>query len=350
MRKLIFISILLVISSELFAQINESKKIANQNPSNNDNTSTPLLSLDLIKHWVYYMSSDSMKGRANGSPENKIVAKWLSSNYSNFGLLPFEKNDTYFQHYFQQRKNKDSIPEVNIIGYIPGNDPILRNEYIIISAHFDHIGIGKPVNGDSIYNGANDNASGVSAVLGIAKTLQMMKAKPSRSIVFISFSGEEIGMLGSKYFCKHPNFPITSTYLNINFELLGHCTLLGPNRYYITGKSYTNLSKLLNKYNKNQKWQFLDSVKTSDFLFTHGDNRSFATIKKIKDSFYGVPAQTFVIHNGENHVHRSIDEAKYFNFENLQGFIQYMSELTIYLSNEKKPIELTTRKFKKIKS
>lgn len=91
----------------------------------------------------------------------------------------------------------------NLIGIIPGTDPVLKNEYIVYASHFDHFGVSKPINGDSIYNGAHDNAAGVSILLEIARTYSKLNVKPKRSIVFAFVTGEEMGLLGSDYFVNN---------------------------------------------------------------------------------------------------------------------------------------------------
>jgi Zn-dependent M28 family amino/carboxypeptidase len=95
----------------------------------------------------------------------------------------------------------------------------LKNEYVVHSAHLDHLGIGKPVEGDSIYNGAHDNASGVASVLGIAKIYQGIKLKPKRSILTVLLTGEELGDLGSGYFAAHPTVPVKSIVADVNTDM-----------------------------------------------------------------------------------------------------------------------------------
>ncbi len=95
-----------------------------------------------------------------------------------------------------------------------------KDECVIYSAHWDHLGIGKPINGDSIYNGAADNASGVATMLDIAKAFSNLKVKPERSIMFIAFTGEEAGLLGAAYYVKNPVFPLKKTVADINFDVL----------------------------------------------------------------------------------------------------------------------------------
>jgi Zn-dependent M28 family amino/carboxypeptidase len=106
----------------------------------------------------------------------------------------------------------------NILGILRGSDPELSKQYIVFSAHHDHLGIGAPVDGDSIYNGALDNASGVSMMLTLAKAFSTMPTKPKRSLLFASVGAEEGGLHGSRYFAEHPTVPIASMAANINTD------------------------------------------------------------------------------------------------------------------------------------
>jgi hypothetical protein len=111
------------------------------------------------------------------------------------------------------------ILSYNVIGKIEGSDPKLENEYVVHSAHLDHLGIGTPVQGDSIYNGAHDNASGVASVISIAKIYHNIKLKPKRSILVVLVTGEELGDLGSNYFAKHPTVPVKSMVADVNTDM-----------------------------------------------------------------------------------------------------------------------------------
>jgi hypothetical protein len=111
------------------------------------------------------------------------------------------------------------IKSYNVIGKITGSDPVLKNEYVVHSAHLDHLGIAKPVEGDSIYNGAHDNASGVASLLGIAKIYQHIPVKPKRSILVVMVTGEELGDLGSGYFAKYPTVPVHSMVADVNTDM-----------------------------------------------------------------------------------------------------------------------------------
>ncbi len=114
--------------------------------------------------------------------------------------------------------NHEAITSPNVIAVLPGADPKLSQEYVVYTAHVDHLGIGKPMNGDSIYNGAADDASGVAAMLVIAKAFKSMPHAPARSIMFLAVTGEEKGLLGSDYFAHFPTVPMRSIVADINMD------------------------------------------------------------------------------------------------------------------------------------
>ena len=115
--------------------------------------------------------------------------------------------------------NESDVESPNVVGELPGTDPQLKKEFVIVSAHLDHLGIGAPVNGDDIYNGAMDNAAGVAALIQIAHDFRESKVKPKRSVVFLALCGEEEGELGSWYFASHPTVPFKAIAADINMDM-----------------------------------------------------------------------------------------------------------------------------------
>ncbi len=107
----------------------------------------------------------------------------------------------------------------NVLGVLAGADPVLKNEYVVVSAHLDHVGVGEPINGDSIYNGAMDNASGIASLIEVAKHLKAAGAKPRRSIIFAAVTAEEKGELGSKYFAARPTVGIYKIVADLNMDM-----------------------------------------------------------------------------------------------------------------------------------
>jgi Zn-dependent M28 family amino/carboxypeptidase len=117
------------------------------------------------------------------------------------------------------RLEKKAINSANIIAKLPGSDPVLKNEYVVLSAHIDHVGIGEPINGDRIYNGAMDNASGSAVLLDVAANLKKSPEKLKRSLLFVFVTGEEKGLLGSKYFAQYPTVDAKSMVSDINIDM-----------------------------------------------------------------------------------------------------------------------------------
>jgi Zn-dependent M28 family amino/carboxypeptidase len=115
--------------------------------------------------------------------------------------------------------NKKAVESANLVAKLPGADPQLKDEYVVLSGHLDHLGIGEPINGDRIYNGAMDNASGSAVLLDIAASLKKSQSKPKRSLLFVFVTGEEKGLLGSRYFTAHPTVKPGSMIANINIDM-----------------------------------------------------------------------------------------------------------------------------------
>lgn len=300
-----------------------------------------------LKEWLNYLASDAMRGRANGSPEMKTAAFWLAERFKEFGLKPVLPDGRYIQDYsFLSRQT--TIDERNIIGLIEGNDPSLKNEFIVLSAHFDHVGIRKGNDPDSIYNGADDNAAGTCTLLGIAKTLQNSGLKPARSIIFTAFSGEERGMRGSRYFVANSPVALSRIYADINFEMTGHSEFLGKNRYYMTGCKISNLDDIIGEYNKNSSWKLIDTIKVADNLFNSSDNIAFSRISTTDNITQGIPSGTFATTTLASYIHSPFDESKLFDYENMAGLIRYFSDLIIWLSENKTGIRFTDPMFTRI--
>jgi hypothetical protein len=114
---------------------------------------------------------------------------------------------------------RSQVESQNVAGILRGSDPARRNEYVVLSAHLDHLGVGEPINGDKIYNGAMDNASGIAAILEVATKLQKTRVKPARSILFLAVTGEEKGELGSRYYAAHATVPGRSLVANVNTDM-----------------------------------------------------------------------------------------------------------------------------------
>lgn len=142
-----------------------------------------------------------------------------------------------FRSVFEQRE--DQVP--NVVARLPGADPELAETSVVLTAHYDHVGVGPAdETGDSIYNGADDNASGTSAIIQIAQAFAALPARPARSVVFLAVSGEEKGLLGSEYYVNHPTVPLDGIVANLNMDMVGRNA---PDTVYAIGDQYTDLGE-----------------------------------------------------------------------------------------------------------
>jgi len=290
------------------------------------------VSAEELGTWAHFLASDNMKGRGNGSPEMAVAAGYIAAQFEDAGLKPAPGMDGYLQEFTFESRRSGSVDERNVIGYLEGSDPLLKNEFLIFSSHFDHVGIGRKVNGDSIYNGANDNVAGTATIMGLAHSLQRSGKKPKRSILFIAFAAEEMGMRGSTAFFKEAPIPHDKIFLDMNMEMTGHCTLLGEQRYYMTGPSFTNFDELLDKYNQNTSWKRVDTVKSADGLMFASDNVVFALNREGEKPELNIPAHTICTHGGEPHIHRPHDEPEFMDYDNMADLVDYLHDLSLFLS------------------
>jgi hypothetical protein len=302
-----------------------------------------------LKEWVTYLSDDKMRGRKNGSSELEEAANYIAKIFKDNGMKPLPGAESYFQEYqITPRSGAKPFTERNVIGVLEGSDKKLKEEYIILSAHYDHLGVGRIVKGDSIYNGADDNATGVATVLGIAKAIKDLKGKAlKRSIIFIAFSGEELGLLGSKYFGQKETEIIKKTIVNFNFEMTGHSSKLGKRKFYITGDEISTISDFVGKHTKNSDWEHIADPFKEMNLFFRSDNASLAITKKENELLYGIPAHTFCTWGSESHYHQPNDEADFVDYENMTSFVNFLAQLTINLANSDERIEWKDERFRR---
>jgi len=178
-----------------------------------------IITQDMLRQHISVIADDSMRGRATPSRELDETAAYIAAHFERLGLRPLGSDGSFIQHYPLPTERTSRAP--NVVGLVEGSDPALRREYLILSAHMDHVGVGAPVNGDSIYNGADDNASGTAAVMALAEAFARAKERPRRSIIFLTVSGEERGLWGSAYFASHPPVPVDSIVAALNIDMVG---------------------------------------------------------------------------------------------------------------------------------
>ncbi len=218
----------------------------------------------------------------------------------------------------------------NVVGVLRGSDPVLRDTYIFLTAHYDHIGVKADGDGDRIYNGANDDGSGTVSVIEIAAALSSMEHRPKRSIVFMALFGEEKGLLGSQYYGKHPIFPFAKTVADLNLEQLGRTDDLAGAQIAtvsVTGLNYTDLGKTLADAGAKAGIKIREDEKRSDEFFERSDNLSFAQ--------NGVPAHTIGVAFEFPDYHEVGDEWQKIDYTNMAKVDRMIATALLMVANSK---------------
>lgn len=203
----------------------------------------------------------------------------------------------------------------NVIGLLRGSDPELSKQAIIVSAHLDHIGVlGGDRGGDVINNGADDNATGVTAVVTLAETFAKLKTRPKRSIILMTFWGEEKGLLGSKYYCNEPLWPLHQTVANINIEMIGRPEVNAEKKMWGTGWTRSTLCQQVADGAKRAGVDVFHREDVSEMLYTRSDNYSF--VQK------GVIAHSFSAGSLHSDYHQPSDEVSLLNLPHMTAIIK----------------------------
>jgi Zn-dependent M28 family amino/carboxypeptidase len=310
MKKILF---LLLFSSTLscFSQ----KVTVDTNLTKYMNTIT---SKDLTKH-LSIVASDTMEGRDTGSKGQKKAGEYLISHYKT-NKIPFPEGAiSYYQKvpaaFLNAKRNDNLSDSANIWAYIEGSEK--PNEIIVISAHYDHVGI---KNGE-IHNGADDDGSGTVALLEIAQAFQIAKNEghgPKRSILFIHMTGEEHGLLGSSFYSQNPLFPLANTVTDINIDMIGRHDEFhndSSNYVYLIGSDYlsTDLYNICEDANKNFVHMALDykfnDKKDPNRFYYRSDHYNFAK--------NGIPS-VFLFNGVHVDYHKPTDKVEKIEFEALK--------------------------------
>lgn len=240
------------------------------------------------------------------------LSRLKSGSFSTKGNIVFFLGDQFPQTY--QVSARHEVTEqalANVVGVLPGKSR--KDEYVIFSAHYDHIGVGKPVNGDSIYNGANDDAAGTTAVILLSRYFKALKDN-ERTIVFAAFTAEEIGGFGSQYFSQQ--FDPAKVVAMFNIEMIGTDSKWGRNSAYITGFEKTDMGTILQRNLEGTGFMFHPDPYPDQQLFYRSDNATLARL--------GVPAHTISTAkmDGEPHYHKVSDHPETLDMDNMAMIIK----------------------------
>lgn len=251
------------------------------------------------------LASDKMEGRAIFTPGIELASVFIENEFKKIDLSYFKELKNYRQEFVV-----DGKPANNVIGILLGKSK--PEELVIFSAHYDHIGVAK--NGeDKIYNGANDDASGTTAVIALAKYFKELNQN-ERTIIFVAFTGEEVGGFGSKFFSD--NIDSNKVVAMFNIEMIGTESKWGKNSAYITGYQKSNFGIILQKNLKNTNFNFNPDPYPRQKLFYRSDNARLAAL--------GVPAHTISTSkmDSEPNYHKLSDEVSTLDLDNMTEIIK----------------------------
>ena len=280
---------------------------------------------------IRFLSDDGLQGRMTGSPGADSAAAYLARRFSQVGLQPAAGG--WFQSFtigreapVSRQTQSGALLGKNVIGILPGSDPVLRNQTVVLGAHYDHLGRGgfgslDPDSTGQVHNGADDNASGAAALIQVAARLAA--SPPARTVVFIAFSGEELGLLGSAHYVKDPIYPLASTLAMVNLDMVGR---LRNGRLIVYGaRSAKEFPALLDSLN----WYAGFDLKAQGDGYGPSDHSSFYAAKR--------PVLHLFTDLHEDY-HRTTDDWQKVNYDGLKRVADFSLGLVTALANRTRPL------------
>ncbi|HYT49401.1 MAG TPA: M20/M25/M40 family metallo-hydrolase [Pyrinomonadaceae bacterium] len=272
-----------------------------------------------VHKYMEALASDEMRGRGSATADELRAAQYIASQLKLLKIMPAGDDGDYLRMVkFQrrQRGNSNAPPTeavtTNVVGIIRGSDPELSKETILLSAHLDHLGVREGMPGDNIFNGADDDASGVTAVLELAEALAK-GPHPKRSVVFALFGSEEIGGYGARYFQEHPPVPVESFVANLEFEMIGRPdAAVAPHTLWLTGYERSDLGAQLAAHGA----RLVADPHPEQNFFRRSDNYVLAT--------KGIIAHTVSSYGLHSDYHRPSDDLAHIDFAHMTEAIASM--------------------------
>lgn len=317
------------------------------------------ISEDSLRGHLSFIASDALEGRATPSAGLNVAAEYIAAQFRRAGVEPGgdaassgekgyfqtavwtlgEKTNDFYEavtgggsikirlraaqvdqfvqagvisKIVSDQKETLSFKTHNVVGVLRGSDPVLKDTYVMVTAHYDHIGVRTGMAGDTINNGANDDGSGTVSVIELASALAGMKTRPKRSIVFVTFFGEERGLLGSRYYGKHPAFPLEKTIADVNLEHVGRTDDNDGDTTgtaTLTGFDFSDMGPIFKKAGELTGIKVYKHEKNSDSFFGRSDNQAMADA--------GIPAHTLCVAFEFPDYHKVGDHWEKINYPNL---------------------------------
>lgn len=285
-----------------------------------------------LKEHLYLLSSDVLQGRKTGEKGQKMAANYLTAYYKHLELHAPQEYPDYAQNIpAEYLNNASGNSSENVLAYILGSE--FPEEVLVISGHYDHLGM----KGEVVFNGADDNASGTSAIMEIAEAFQKALEdghRPKRSILFLHLTGEESGLYGSRYYVSHPVFKIENTVTNLNIDMIGRVDPKNkdkPEYIYLIGSD--RLSEELHDLAENINKEYFGLKLDYTFNKENDPNRFYYRSDHYNFAQKGVPVIFYF--NGEHEdYHRSTDTPEKINYELLKLRTDYIFYTAWELANK----------------
>lgn len=296
------------------------------------------ISADAMRGHLSFLASDALEGRGTPSRGLDIAAEYIASQFRAAGLEPLG-DDGYFQTADwrqiapeRERAKYADAPEPllvrNVVGVLRGSDPELSRTYVMVTAHYDHVGI-RGDGPDKIFNGANDDGSGTVSVIELARAFAVQKVRPKRSIVFMTVFGEEHGLVGSRYYGKHPLVPVADTVADINLEQIGRTDdSEGPQvrAVAVTGADYSGVWDVLRRAGELTGTRVIRHPVNSDRYFGRSDNQALADL--------GVPAHTLSVAYEFPDYHGPADTWDKIDYDNMAAIDRTVALAILMIAND----------------
>lgn len=293
-------------------------------------TAAPSVTESDVRRVLGALADDSMEGRGTATRGSARAARFIAAELARYGVQP-AGDSGFFQRVpvaAETRNGHQSVTllaslvardtlaadarpaAVNVVGIIPGADPVLRGQVVLIDAHYDHLGIFRGQAGDSIYNGADDDASGVVAVMEIARALAAGPA-PKRTVVVAATTGEEVGLLGTRWYIAHPVRPLDAMVANLEIEMIGRPDSLagGRGRGWLTGFERSTMGEFLARAGL----PIVADPRPDQQFFMRSDNIAFAQ--------RGIVAHTLSSYNMHHDYHEPSDDVAHVDFVHMTRLI-----------------------------
>jgi len=290
-----------------------------------------------------FLASDALAGRGSATDDEQLAAQYIAAQLRQYGVhpgaadgyiqtvvmpldlakLPMDRMPPAFARRLKLVVQDGKLTTRNVIGILPGSDPRLKKEVVLLSAHLDHLGRApeEAVQGDAIFNGADDDASGCAAVLELARALASGR-RPRRTVVFAFFGSEELGGFGNRYFLQHPPVPLDSIVANLEFEMLGRPDAsVPPHTLWLTGWERSDLGPWLARHGA----RLVGDPHPKENFFRRSDN--YALARK------GIVAQTVSSFGLHTDYHQPSDDLAHLDLAHMADAIGSMIRPVRWLAN-----------------